>query len=107
MIDRTHRVLCQDDIKKISNTYHSWRGESGFGKYEDIPGFCKSSKIDEIRNNNYILTPGRYVGTEDEEDDDEEFQEKMDILTKELAQQMADSRRLDEEIRKNLEMIGF
>ncbi len=110
LIDRRHKELTKDDIKKISDTYHLWRGEHIEGsdsKYQDTPGFCRSVSIEEVRKNNYVLTPGRYVGTEDQEDDDEEFQEKMERLTKELAQQMAESRRLDEEIRKNLERIGF
>ena len=75
MIDRRHRILTEDDIRKISSTYHAWRGEGG--EYNDIPGFCKSSDIEEIRKNNYVLTPGRYVGTEEEDVDDEKFEEKM------------------------------
>ena len=105
MIDRRHRVLTDDDIRKISSIYHSWRGEGG--EYEDIPGLCKSSDIEEIRKNNYVLTPGRYVGTEEEEDDDEEFREKMQRLIAELRQQMEEGARLDEEIKKNLEKIGY
>jgi type I restriction enzyme M protein len=103
MIDRRHRVLTEDDIKKISSIYHAWRGEGG--EYNDIPGLCKSSDIEEIRKNNYVLTPGRYVGTEEEEEDDEEFQEKMQKLISELKQQMEEGARLDEEIKKNLEKI--
>ena len=75
--------------------------------YNDIPGFCKSSDIEEIRKNNYVLTPGRYVGTEVEEEDEEEFEEKMQKLISELKQQMEEGTRLDEEIKKNLEKIGF
>ncbi len=105
MIDRRHRVLTDDDIKKISSTYHAWRGE--VGKYADVLGFCKSSDIEDIRKNNYVLTPGRYVGTEEQEEDDDEFEEKMQKLTSELKQQMEESARLDEEIKKNLERIGF
>ena len=83
MIDRRHRILTEEDIRKISSEYHhSWRGEGG--EYNDIPGFCKSSDIEEIRKNNYVLTPGRYVGTEVEEKDDEEFEEKMQKLISEL-----------------------
>lgn len=107
MTDRTHRVFCPDDIKKISDTYHAWRGESEFGHYENVPGFCNSSKLDEVRQNNYVLTPGRYVGSEEQEDDDEEFQKKMQKLTSELKQQMEESNRLDEEIKVNLENIGW
>ncbi len=105
MIDRRHRVLTDDDIKKISSTYHAWRGEGG--KYADVLGFCKSSDIEDIRKNNYVLTPGRYVGTEEQEEGNDEFEEKMQKLTSELKQQMEESARLDEEIKKNLERIGF
>ena len=105
MIDRRHRTLTEDDIKKISSIYHAWRREGG--EYNDIPGFCTSTDIEEIRKNNYVLTPGRYVGTEGEEEDDEEFQEKMQKLISELKQQMEEGSRLDEEIKKNLERIGF
>jgi type I restriction enzyme M protein len=105
MIDRRHRVLTEDDIKKISSIYHAWRGEGG--EYNDIPGLCKSTNIEEIRKNNYIVTPGRYVGTEKEEEDDEEFEEKMQKLISELKQQMEEGARLDEEIKKNLERIGW
>ena len=105
MIDRRHRMLTDDDIKKISSVYHAWRGEGG--KYTDVPGFCKSSDIEEIRKNSYVLTPGRYVGTELEEEDDEEFEEKMQKLISELKKQMEESARLDEEIKKNLGNIGY
>ena len=105
MIDRRHRVLTDDDIKKISSIYHAWRGEGG--EYNDIPGFCKSSDSEEIRKNSYVLTPGRYVGTEEEKEDDEEFEEKMQRLVSDLKKQMEEGARLDEEIKKNLERIGF
>ena len=98
-------MLTEEDIRKISSTYHAWRGEGG--EYADIPGFCKSSDIEEIRKNNYVLTPGRYVGAEEEEEDDEEFQEKMQRLVAELKQQVEEGTRLDEEIEKNMERIGF
>ena len=105
MVDRRHRELTDEEIKKIASTYHAWRGEGG--EYKDIPGFCKSATIEEIRKHNHILTPGRYVGFEEEEEDDEPFDEKMKRLTSELAQQFQKSRELEEEIRKNLESIGF
>ncbi|MCX6821978.1 MAG: class I SAM-dependent DNA methyltransferase [Candidatus Aenigmarchaeota archaeon] len=105
MVDRRHRDLTNDDIKKISDTYHAWRGECG--KYEDIPGFCKSTKLDEIRKHDHILTPGRYVGAKAEEEDTEAFDEKMKRLTEELAKQMEDGKKLDEEIKKNLMGVGF
>lgn len=110
MIDRRHRELTDQDIKKISETYHAWRGELVDGKkakYEDIPGFCKSAKSDEIKKHEFILTPGRYVGTEEEEEDTEAFEDKMKKLTSELAKQLQEGRKLDEEIKKNLGSIGY
>lgn len=105
MIDRRHRELTDEEITKIAATYHTWRGEGG--KYKDIPGFCKSVKLDEIRKNNHILTPGRYVGVEEEEEDKEEFEKKMKRLTDELNQQFLKSKELEEEIKKNLKRIGY
>lgn len=110
MVDRRHRELAPEDIKKIADTYHSWRGETINGQkidYQDIAGFCKVAKIDEIRKQGHILTPGRYVGAEKEEDNDEEFGEKMFSLTLELAEQMKESSRLDEQIRKNFDGLGW
>ncbi|MHA1856213.1 MAG: class I SAM-dependent DNA methyltransferase [Promethearchaeota archaeon] len=110
MVDRRHRVLTDDDIKKIADTYHAWRGELINGQkieYEDVLGFCKSVKIEEIRKHNHILTPGRYVGFEENEIDDEEFNEKMDNLKSELVKLMSESRGLDKKIIKNLEGLGF
>ncbi len=105
MIDRRHRILTDEDIRKISETYHAWRGEKE--GYQDIKGFCRSVKLEEVRQQNWVLTPGRYVGTEDREEDMEEFNEKMKRLTSELSEQFKKSRELEEEIRKNLERIGF
>ena len=110
LMDRRHRQLNEEDIRKISDTYHAWRGEPVKGQiveYKDIPAFCKAIKLEEIRKKGHILTPGRYVGAEEEEEDSEEFEEKMSCLTAELAKQMKESRRLDEEIRTNLESIGY
>ncbi|MDD5242431.1 MAG: class I SAM-dependent DNA methyltransferase [Syntrophorhabdaceae bacterium] len=105
MVDRRHRELTEEDIQKIASTYHAWRGEGG--KYQDVKGFCKSAKLDEIQKHDYILTPGRYVGAEDVEEDDESFDEKMKKLTTELAEQMEKGQKLDKEIRKNLAGIGY
>ena len=105
MIDRRHRELTDEEVAKIADTYHAWRGEGG--KYEDVQGFCKAAKLDEIRKHGHILTPGRYVGVVEEEEDDEVFEEKMKRLTAELAEQMKESVKLDEEIRKSLGSIGF
>lgn len=105
MKDKRHRELTEEDIKKISGTYHAWRG--GDGEYKDVAGFCKSTILEEVRKQNYILTPGRYVGIPEEEDDGIPFEEKMKKLTTELTEQMKESQRLDEEIKKNLESIGY
>ncbi len=107
MVDRRHRELTKEDIKKISDTYHAWRGEKQAGKYEDTKGFCKSAKADEVEKNNFILTPGRYVGVQDQEDDGEPFEEKMKRLTEELSGQFEESKKLEAEIRTNLEKIGW
>ena len=107
MIDRRRKELTDDDIKTISDTYHAWRGELKDQKYHDIPGFCKSASREEIRKQQWILTPGRYVGAEEEEEDDEAFDEKMKRLTSELSQQMKQGEQLDEGIKKNLERIGY
>ena len=84
-IDRRHRELADQESKTITGAYHTWRGKDG--KYKDIVGFCKSAKSEEIRKHGYILTPGRYVGTEVQEEDDEAFEEKMKRLTGELSEQ--------------------
>ena len=110
MVDRRHRELTEGDVKKISNAYHSWRGELIDGKkvqYQDVLGFCKSVKLDEIRKHGHILTPGRYVGSEEVEEDDEVFEEKMKRLTSELSNQMEEGKKLDEEIKKNLACLGW
>jgi type I restriction enzyme M protein len=106
LVDRRHREFSDEDITKISHVYHTWRGESKT-KYEDVAGFCKSASLDEIRKSEFILTPARYVGTEEEEDDPEEFEEKMKRLTSDLAKQMEEGKRLDVLITKNLASIGF
>nr|MBN1071696.1 SAM-dependent DNA methyltransferase [Clostridium botulinum] len=105
MIDRRHRELSDDDIKKIADTYHNYRNIDG--KYEDIQGLCKSAKLEEVRENEYVLTPGRYVGIEEVEDDGIPFEEKMKALTNELGELFKKSRSLEEEIRKNLGGIGY
>jgi len=104
MISRRNRELTDEDISKIALTYHNWRKGK---EYADVLGFCKSASLEEIRKQSHILTPGRYVGAEEEEEDDELFEEKMKRLTSELAKQMEDGKKLDEEIKKNLSSIGF
>ncbi|WP_177420840.1 type I restriction-modification system subunit M [endosymbiont of Lamellibrachia barhami] len=107
MIDRTHKELTTDDIAEIGCTYHAWRGEQKDGMYEDKAGFCNSSTLEEIKANDYVLTPGRYVGAAEIEDDGVPFEEKMTGLTKALYQQMQASEKLDAEIRKNLSILGY
>ena len=104
MVNRRLRELSDEDIKKIANTYIAWQNEDG---YEDVQGYCKVASIDEIKEHDYILTPGRYVGIEEVEDDGEPFEEKMDRLTTTLANQFEKSRAIEEEIRKQLGGIGY
>lgn len=140
MIDRVHRELTGDEIKRLVDTYHAWRGEGNAetqdrkdaekktkGKkgrdqllrdfaspglcvgssYADIPGFCKSATKDEIAEHGYVLTPGRYVGAEEVEDDDEPFEEKMQRLTSQLNERFAESAKLESAIRSNLKGLGY
>jgi type I restriction enzyme M protein len=122
LIDRVHRELTGydddgnlipgSDIDRIASTYHAWRGDDGRGAatlrpYEDVPGFCKAATLDEIRQHNYILTPGRYVGAAEVEEDDEPFEEKMERLTAALREQMEQATRLDQTISANMEEIGY
>ena len=104
MVNRRLRELSDEDIKKIANTYIAWQNEE---RYEDVQGYCKAASIDEIKKHDYILTPGRYVGIEEVEDDGEPFEEKMERLTNTLANKFKKSRELEEEIRKQLGGIGY
>jgi type I restriction enzyme M protein len=106
LTDRTHRDLGEDDVARIARTYHAWRGEKDAGKYEDVAGFCKSAMREEIASHGFVLTPGRYVGAEDVEEDDEPFDEKMKRLTAKLREQFATGRRLEGEIEVNLRGLG-
>ncbi len=107
MVDRTHRELTDQDIARIANTYHAWRGEKEAGKYADVPGFCKSAPLDEVRKHGHVLTPGRYVGAEAKEDDGEPFEEKMKRLTATLREQQAEAAKLDAAIASNLKELGY
>jgi len=102
LIDRIHRDLTPEDIERIAGTYHAWRGAKGAGKYADVPGFCKAATTDEIAGHGFMLTPGRYVGAEDVEDDGEPFEEKMRRLAAKLEEQFAEGARLENIIRVNL-----
>ena len=135
MVDRTHRELTDADLARIADTYHAWRtpppppspskgegrgegvrgegvrGEGvrgeGVNAYADIPGFCKSASLAELRKHGYVLTPGRYVGAEAQEDDGEPFEDKMQRLVAELRAQQAESVKLDAAIETNLKRLGF
>jgi type I restriction enzyme M protein len=108
LVDRVHRELTEEDIHKIAETYHAWRGDKDCkAKYEDVPGFCKSATLEEMRKHGFVLTPGRYVGAAAVEDDGEPFDEKMKRLTAKLAEQFQESARLEETIRKNLKGLGY
>ncbi len=122
MIDRVHRELTDEDIRKIADTYHGWRAkrdaavttapsplaqERQLPLYVDVPGFCKSATLGDIRHHGHILTPGRYVGAAEVEDDAEPFEEKMARLTTALREQTEQSEKLDQIIWANLEDIGY
>ena len=129
MVDRTHLELMPEDIRRIASTYHAWRsnpanphpsplplgegdrrsgeGNPAAGAYSDVPGYCRSATLEEIRSHGWILTPGRYVGAEPQPEDSEPFAEKMARLTKELDSQFAESAKLEKEIRKNLKGFGY
>ena len=123
LIDRVHRELTDDDLEKITSTYHLWcgdphptsghplplgegRGEGNPG-YVDVAGFCKSATTAEIAAHGHVLTPGRYVGAEEVEDDGDPFEEKMPRLVAELQGQFAESAKLEAAIRANLKGLGY
>lgn len=87
--------------------YHAWRGEADAGEYEDVKYYCNAAKLEEVREHEYILTPGRYVGIEDLEEDRDPFDEKMQRLTSDLAEKFDKLRHLEEEIRQRLGAIGY
>nr|WP_254226277.1 class I SAM-dependent DNA methyltransferase [Burkholderia multivorans] len=110
MASRVVRVFDDEDIARIASTVHRWRadGEDGTDEpYADVPGFCRSVPVAEIAEHGYVLTPGRYVGAEETEDDDEAFNEKMERLTAQLAEQMANGAELDAVIREKLGGLGY
>ena len=107
MVDRTHRELTDEDITGIASVYRAWRGEEGAGDYVNVPGFCKSTTLDEIREHGHVLTPGRYVGAEAPEEDSEPFENKMNRLASQLREQQAEGARLDAAIADNLMRLGF
>lgn len=106
LVSRTLKEFSDDEIKDIANVYHSWRGTND-NQYEDKAGFCKVAKTEEIKNNEYILTPGRYVGLAEVEEDSEPFEQKMERITADLSEQFAKSKELEDQIRKSLEGLGY
>ncbi len=105
MVNRRNRTFSDEDIQRISGIYHEWKRDGG--DYKDIKGFCKSATLANIEKHNFVLTPGRYVGIPDEEDDGVLFEEKMAALTTELAAQMKEAEALDKEIKVQLAKVGF
>ncbi len=105
MINRRNRALTDADIALIADTYHNWRNPNG--TYADVAGFCKAATLDEVKQNNYVLMPGRYVGTEAEVDDGVPFEDTMNALTTKLAEQFAKSDQLERTIRANLKELGY
>ncbi len=103
MVDRKHRDFSDEDIQKIAGTFAAFQE----GALEDVKGFCAVKTTADIAAQDFILTPGRYVGIEEQEDDGEPFAEKMARLTGELSQMFDESHRLEEEIRKVLGAIGY
>ena len=107
MVDRTHRALGGEDIARIADTYHAWRGQDAADDYADVSGFCKSATLEEVRRHGHILTPGRYVGAEIAEDDGEPFEDKMTRLAAQWQEHRAEAERLDAAIAENLVALGF
>jgi len=108
MKDRVLRDFSDDDIRKIAGTFHAWKRQiGGEGGYADELGFCKTATLADIRKREYVLTPGRYVGAPEQEEDDEPFEERMARLTAQLDEQFGESARLERMIRDNLERLGY
>jgi type I restriction enzyme M protein len=107
LVDRVHRELTEADLARIGGAYHAWRGQKGAGTYVDEAGFCKSATLEEIAAHDFVLTPGRYVGAQEVEDDGEPFDAKMKRLVGELEGQLAEGAKLDAQIRKNLRSLGY
>ncbi len=104
LVDRKNRELSEEDIQRIANTYHTWRKADG---YSDIPGFCKTATLDEVAAQEFILTPGRYVGIAEMEEDGESYSDKMKRLTTSLYSLLGASYEMDAEIKQQLQDFGF
>ena len=107
MVDRTHRELTDEDIARIANIYHAWRGEESVGAYTDIPGFCRATPLDEVCKYGYVLTPGRYVGVPPREEDNEPLKDKMKRYVAQLREQQTEGAKLDAVIKRNFADLGF
>jgi type I restriction enzyme M protein len=107
LVDRVHRELSDEDIAKIAGTYHAWRCDKDAGEYADVAGFCMSATLDEMAKHGYVLTPGRYVGAEEAEDDGEPFEERMNRLVATLREQQTEAAKLDAAIAANLRELGY
>jgi type I restriction enzyme M protein len=105
MVSRKNKAFTDEDIAKIADVYHQWRIKDG--RYEDVQGFCKSASLKELEDNNYVLTPGRYVGTEDVEDDGISFDEKINAITENLKTHFEEAIALQERIKTNLKKVGI
>jgi len=107
LVDRTHRELSGEEIARLGRTYHAWRGEKEAGKYENVAGFCESATVQHIAAHGYILTPGRYVGASELEEEDEPFEIKMRKLRMRLEEQFTEASRLEKHIRESLKIISL
>jgi len=107
MISRVQTEFTDEVIERIANTAAAWRGEANAAEYQDVPGFCRTAKLAEIAEHGHVLTPGRYVGAEEVEDNDEAFVDKMQTLTEKLGEQMAKGAQLDQMIRQKLGTLGY
>ena len=107
MISRVQTEFTDEVIERIAATVAAWREENNAGEYQDIPGYCRSVKLEEIAEHGHVLTPGRYVGAEEVEDNDEAFADKMQKLTEKLGEQMAKGTELDQLIRQKLGGLGY
>jgi type I restriction enzyme M protein len=102
MVDRTRKEFSPADLAKITDSYHAWRGETDAGVYADVSGFCKSASIDDIRKHSHVLTPGRYVGAADIEDDEVSFEDRFAALSAKLEAQFDQAQNLSNSIKKRL-----
>jgi type I restriction enzyme M protein len=107
LVDRRHRELSDEEIAKIALTYHAWRGEKDAGEYGDVSGFCKSAALKDVESHGFVLTPGRYVGAEEAEDDGEALPERMGRLVAELRKQLDEADRLSDVVSRSLKELGY